>query len=167
MSFQSFQFGVLMEAVPTLPRETILMSTFIRLLCTEIPLGLSLQFVHSKRQIFLISSNNFRGFSRINLFISRQGNNKIVLCETSKYNKKPTQTNHRFEAFWKGGFKNMLSLKGETANKWWTNPASLDPGSPYPRSLPSLTPTTTRMAGLRRASQDPKALIFVVLVQIR
>ena len=39
-----------MEAVPTLPRETILMSTFIRLLCTEIPLGLFLQFVHSKRQ---------------------------------------------------------------------------------------------------------------------
>lgn len=167
MSFQSFQFGVLMEAVPTLPRETILMSTFIRLLCTEIPLGLSLQFVHSKRQISVLSWNYFRGFSWINLFISRQGNNKIVLCETSKYNKKPTQTNHRFEAFWKGGFKNMLSLKGETANKWWTNPASLDPGSPYPRSLPSLTPTTTRMAGLRRASQDPKALIFVVLVQIR
>jgi len=25
----------------------------------------------------------------------RLGNNKIVLCETSKYNKKPTQTNHR------------------------------------------------------------------------
>ena len=26
----------------------------------------------------------------------RQGNNKIVLCETSKYNKKATQTNHRW-----------------------------------------------------------------------
>ena len=30
------------------------------------------------------------------VFDFRRGNNKIVLCETYKYNKKPTHTNHRY-----------------------------------------------------------------------
>ena len=62
----------------------------------------------------------------------RRGNNKIVLCETYKYNKKPTHTNHR----WKQSLQKHCATwifrsifwtfpKGNLATWWWSEPKNI------------------------------------------
>ena len=82
-SWQSFQFGILTGAAATWPRGVTLMSIFTRWRSIGTHLG------QQCAPAYTFQPTNC-------VFDFRRGNNKIVLCETYKYNKKPTHTNHRY-----------------------------------------------------------------------
>ena len=81
-SWQSFQFGILTGAAATWPRGVTRMSIFTRWRSIGTHLG------QQCAPAYTFQPTNC-------VFDFRRGNNKIVLCETYKYNKKPTETNHR------------------------------------------------------------------------